>query len=139
MVFPVALACATVVAEAALRAVLFVANFFHPVNGQACEALLNGDVRHGRGGRGAVPVFLPRLKPDHVPRMNVLNRTTPALGPATASRHDQGLAQRVAVPGGPSARLERDTGTSRACRIVSPEEGVNAYRAGKMLGWSFAV
>src|SRR6266516_7905732 len=44
----------------------------------------------------------------------------------------------VAVPGGPSARLERDTGADRACRTGCLEQGVNAYRAGKILGWSFA-
>jgi hypothetical protein len=90
--------------------VLFVADFFHPVNGLAVEAFLNGDVRHGRSGRGAVPVFLPRRKPDHVPPMNVLDRPTPALNPAEARRHVQRLAQRVGVPGGSRSRLERDRG-----------------------------
>src|SRR5436190_23634186 len=85
--------------------VLFVADFFHPVGGLAVEALLNGDVCHGRAWRGTVPMFLPRLEPDHVSRPNVLDRTTPALGPAAASRHDQRLAQWVAVPGGASAWL----------------------------------
>src|SRR2546423_10059072 len=47
----------------------------------------------------------------------------PALYQATASRHDQGLAQRVAVPCCPSARLECDTGADRACRIGCLEQG----------------
>src|SRR6266566_42912 len=118
--------------------VLFVADLFHPVGGLAVETFLNGDMRHGRGWRGAVPVFLTRLEPDHVTRPNFLDRTTPALYPAAASRHDQGLAQGVAVPCGPSAGLERDTGADRACRIGCLEQGVNAYRAGKVLGRSFA-
>src|SRR6266566_9842624 len=33
--------------------VLFVADLFHPVGGLAVELFLNGDVRHGRGCRGA--------------------------------------------------------------------------------------
>src|SRR2546427_2583470 len=88
--------------------VLFVADLLHPVNGPTVKTFLNGDVRHGRGWRGPVPMFLPRREPDHITRMNVLDRATPALDPPEALRHDQGLAQRVAVPGGASARLEGD-------------------------------
>src|SRR5258708_2914655 len=117
--------------------VLFVADLFHPVDGLAVETFLNGDVRHGRGWRGTMPMFLSRLKPDHVPRTNVLDWTTPALDPAIASRHNQGLAQGVSMPGGPSARLERDTGADHACRIGCLEQGVNTYRAGKVLDRSF--
>src|SRR5438105_13657355 len=95
-------------------------------------------MRHSAGCRGALLVFLTRLEPDHVPWPNVLDGNTPALDPAAAGRHDQGLAQRVAVPGGPSARLECDTGAAHACRIGCLEQGVNAYRAGKILGRSFA-
>src|SRR5438128_1951318 len=61
--------------------VLFVADLLHPVNGLAVETFLNSDVRHGRGWRGPVPMFLPRRKPDHVTWPNLLNRPTPALDP----------------------------------------------------------
>src|SRR6266567_2172924 len=118
--------------------VLFVADLFHPVNRLAVEPLLNGDVCHGGGGCGPMPMFLLRWEPNHVPRTNVLDGATPALDPARACRHNQRLAQRVGVPGGPSARLEGDTGAAHACRIRCLEEGVNADRAGKILGWSFA-
>src|SRR5579859_5013537 len=90
--------------------VLFVADLFHPIDGLAIEAFLNGDVRHSGGWRGTMPMFLSRREPDHITRSNVLDRATPALDPAIASRHNQGLAQGVSMPGGPSARLERDTG-----------------------------
>src|SRR5438128_10302875 len=83
--------------------ILFVADLFQPVGGLAVETFLNGDVRHGRGCRGTVPVFLTRLEPDHVTRPNFLDRTTPALYPAAASRHDQGLAK----PGGCAKLSER--------------------------------
>ena len=56
MLFPEAPVSATVVAEAALLAVLFGAFLFHPVAGQACELLLNGDVRHDRGYRTTVSI-----------------------------------------------------------------------------------
>jgi len=95
-------------------------------------------VRHGRGWRSAVPMLLPRRKPDHVSRMNFLDWTPPALDATTAIRHNQRLAQWVGVPCGPSTGLERDTGTSHAGRMGCIEEGVNAYTAGKVLGRSFA-
>src|SRR2546430_17244856 len=59
MVFTEALASATVVVEAALLAVLFVADLLHPVNRLAVETLLNGDVCHGGGGWRASPAFFP--------------------------------------------------------------------------------
>src|SRR5579872_3716559 len=83
-------------------------------------------------------MFFTRRKPDHVTRSNVLDWAPPMLYPAVASGHDQGLAQRVGVPCGPSAGFERDTGTDRMCRIGCLEQGVNAYCAGKILGRSFA-
>src|SRR5205085_9098502 len=102
------------------------------------ELFLSGDWRHGCAWRAAVPVLLARREPDHVTRPNWLDRAAPALCQAAARRHDQGLAQRVGVPRGPSAGLERDTGAERACRSVCLEQGVNAHRAGKILGRSFA-
>lgn len=47
------------------RLILFVADFFQPVHGFAVERFLNGDVRHRRGGRGTVPMFLARQKPNY--------------------------------------------------------------------------
>jgi integrase len=66
---------------ARLALVLLVAHLFHPVNRLAIEPLLNGDVGHSCGWCGPMPVFLSRLKPDHVTGPTVLNRTSPALDP----------------------------------------------------------
>src|SRR6266571_4603206 len=82
--------------------------------------------------------FSSLLEPDHVPWANVLDWSPPALDPATASRHDQRLAQRVSMPCFPSAGFTRDTHPDRTCRSGCLEEGVKAYRAGKVLGGSFA-
>jgi len=41
-------------------AVLLVPDLLQPVGGLAVEIFLNGDVRHGCGCRGAMPVFLSR-------------------------------------------------------------------------------
>lgn len=84
---------------------MFVADLLHPVNSLAVETFLNGNVRHGGSWAGPVPVFLTRLEPDHVARSNFLDRATPALRATEALRHNQGLAQRVSMPVGVSARL----------------------------------
>src|SRR5260370_24582298 len=84
-----------------------------------------------------MPMFLPRCEPDHITWSNVFDGTTPALDPTTGSRHDQGLAQRMAVPCGPSAGLEGDTGTTHACWIGGLKQGVKTDRAGKIVGRPF--
>ena len=115
-------------------AVLFVTDLFHPIDNFPVELFLNGDVRHGRSWRGAVPMFLTRREPDHVTGPNFLDRASPSLYEAAARRHDQYRTERVRVPCRPGAGLERDTCAKRACRIVCLEKGVNAHRAGKILG-----
>src|SRR5437879_1642532 len=99
-----------------LAHVLFVADLFHPLNRFALELFLNGDMGHRRGWSGAVPMLLARGNPDDVTRPNLLDRASPALCAATASRHDQSLPQRVGVPCRPSAGLEGDTSTESARR-----------------------
>src|ERR1039458_4384047 len=117
--------------------VLFVADFFPPVNRFAVELFLNGDVRHGRGWRGAVPMLLARRKPDYVTRTNFFDRAAPALHASAASHHDQCLPQWMGVPRCSSTGLERDDCAGNPRGIASLERRVNAHRAGKPVGWSF--
>ena len=42
--------------------------------------------------------------------------------------------ERVGVPGGAGARLERDTGAADACGLRGLEERVHAHGAGKIFG-----
>jgi hypothetical protein len=119
-----------------LGVLLFVGHFLHPVGALAVEPFDKGDVGHRRGGCGTVPVLLPRRKPDDVTRMDFFDRAYPALHPAASGRHDQDLAQRVGVPCGPTARLERYTSAEGACRFLWLEQRVNAHRAGEILGRS---
>src|SRR5207247_4427770 len=79
-------------------------------------------------------MLLTRPNPDHVTGPNLLDRPAPALRPAGTCRHDQGLAQRVRVPGRPGAGLERDAGAGHACRIGGLEQRVDAYSAAEALG-----
>src|SRR5215204_6977682 len=93
--------------------VLFVGYLLHSVDGLAVEYLLNSDVRHRRGRRGAVPVFLIGLEPDHVSRVDFLDRAALALYQAAACRDDKDLAKWMGVPCRASAGLE---GHRVACR-----------------------
>src|SRR6266550_3849178 len=120
------------------RAVLFVADVFHPFDDFAVERLLNRDVRHGRGRRGAMPMLFLRWAPDHVARPYFHFWTAFALHPPTPVRDDQGLPKRVGVPCRASAGLEGDTRATGACRIRCFEQGIDTYSAGKILCRPFA-
>src|SRR4051812_37703409 len=115
-------------------AVLPVAHVFQPVDDLPVERLLDGDVRHGRGRRGSVPVLLARREPDHVAGTDLLDRAALPLDPAAAGRDDEGLPQRVGVPRGPGAGLECNARTGRTGRGVGLEEWVDADRAGEPVG-----
>src|SRR5439155_14464178 len=88
--------------------VLFVRHFLHPIDDLAVQLFLDGDMRHGCGGRGAVPMLLARRARDYVARSNYPDRATPALDQPAAGRCDQGLTQRMRVPIASSVWLERD-------------------------------
>ena len=83
-------------------------------------------------------MFLARRYPDNITRPNFLDKASPALHKAAAGRHDQYLAERVSVPCSAGAGLECYTCAKRTRGIVCLEQGVYTYRAGKILGRSFA-
>jgi hypothetical protein len=94
--------------------VLVVRDPFHPLDDFTVKMFLNRDVRHTRGCRGSMPVFLTRRDRDNITLPDFLDLTAPLLNPSGARCHDQCLAQRVSVPGCPSAGLERHAGAGRA-------------------------
>src|SRR5712691_5136681 len=83
--------------------VLFVADLLHPLDDFAVALFLNGDMGHGRGRRGAMPMLFFRRAPDHVARSYFHFWTAFALHPPTPRRDDQGLPKRVGVPCRPGA------------------------------------
>src|SRR5436305_1785145 len=90
--------------------ILLVADLFHPVDDLAVLLFLNGNMRHGSGGGGAVPVLLARREPDHITGADLLNQSTFALSPAASRCDDKSLTKRMRVPCGPRTRLKRHTG-----------------------------
>ena len=104
------------------------------------SCLLDGDVGHGRGGRGAVPVLFSGRKPDDVAGTDLLDGPAPALGAAAAGGDDEGLAERMGVPGGARAGLEGDAGADDARGIGRLKQRIDADRAGEVIcralaGW----
>ena len=103
---------------------MFVADFFQPVDDFSVEGFLNGDVGHGGGGRSAVPVFFAGGEPDDVAGSDFLDGAAQALGAAAAGEDNQGLTQRMRVPGGAGAGFKGDAPATRA--------GAAAWNRGSM-------
>jgi hypothetical protein len=97
--------------------ILFVADLFHPVDNLTVDLFLNGNVRHGRGRCGPMPVLLTGRKPDHITWADFLDPTAPTLDPAAASRDDESLTEWMRMPCSPRARLESYAGALNKCRI----------------------
>ncbi len=83
-------------------------------------------------------VLLSRRAPDDVARPNLLHWTAPAQHQAATIYHDQVLPQRMRVPRGPGAWLERDAGAERARRTGRLKQGIDAHTAGEILRRPFA-
>src|SRR5947199_5782659 len=114
--------------------VLFVADFFHPVDGFAIQRFVDGDVLHGCSRRRAVPVLFARLEPDDVAGPDLLDRPALTLHKAIAKGDDQRLPEWMRVPCGARAGLERDGVAGRSRRSVGREERVDTDGAGEPIG-----
>src|ERR1700736_2566532 len=113
--------------------VLFVTDLFQPVDGFAIQRFLNGDVRHGRRGRGPMPMLLAGRKPNHITGANFLDRPALALNPTAVERHNQSLAERMRMPGGAVIRLECDARAANTRRIGCLEQRVDTDCAGEVI------
>src|SRR3989442_10635185 len=81
-----------------LFGVLLIAHLLHPFDVPAVERLLDGEMRHAVRCGGAMPVLHARGRPDDIAGLDLLLRPTFLLHPARAGGHDQGLAERMAMP-----------------------------------------
>jgi hypothetical protein len=119
-----------------LLPVLFVTDLFHPIHNFSVELFLNGDVGHGRGRRGPMPVLFAGREPHHITGMNLLDRSAITLSPTTAGRDDERLAERMRVPCSPRARLECYAGALNKRWIRRLKQRTDAYRACEPFGGS---
>ena len=89
--------------------VRLVGDMLHPIHHLAVQLLLDSDVRHGSRRSGAVPVFVTRRKPHHVPRMHLLAsaRLESAPSPLPPSQSTSGPVDAYATPSGLQARTSR--------------------------------
>src|SRR5262245_37410039 len=92
--------------EASEGRVLVVADLLQPLAIPAVQRFRDGDVSHGRGRLGAMPVLLARRRPDDVTGPDLLDGPAPALHPAAAGGDDQRLTQWMGMPCRAGARLE---------------------------------
>src|SRR6185312_11008546 len=98
-------------------AVLGIAYRLEPLHRAAFAALLDGEVGHGGGGCGAVPMLFACWNPNHVAGMDLFHRSAGALGPAAASNDDKGLTKGVGVPVGTGAGLKGHASALCARRV----------------------
>ena len=105
--------------------ILLVTYGFEPVDNFSIEFFLNGDVGHGRGESGSVPVFFAGRKPDHIAGTDFLYLRAFALSPTAAGGDDQRLAEGVGMPCGACARLEGDARTLH-------KGGIRAWKRGSI-------
>lgn len=71
-----------------VSSILLIGNVLHPVCSPTILVFLNGDVSHGCGRRGSVPVLFTWRKANYVSRFDVLDGAAFALYPTSSSRHD---------------------------------------------------
>ena len=103
----------------------------HPVDHPAFLLFLNGDVRHGCGSRGPVPVLFDGREPNDSAGPDLLDGSTFSLHPAAAGRDYERLTERMRVPGSSRARLEGHAGTAHERRIRCLKQRIDSYRAGE--------
>src|SRR3954447_2660349 len=113
------------------RAVLVVGDVASPRHRTARRVgLLHGDVHHEAVGRGAVPVVLARLEEDAVAGADDLHLTALALAEADTLGHEDRLAVRMGVPGGPRAWCEVHSGGGEGRGAGGRGDGVDVDVAG---------
>jgi hypothetical protein len=118
--------------------ILLLAHLLHPVHHLAIFLFLNGDVRHGCGWACAVPVFFSGGEPDDVSGAYLFNGAAFALAPSAAGCDDEGLAERMRVPGRPRAGFKGYVGTLDKCRVRRLKQRINPHRAGEPVFRAFA-
>jgi hypothetical protein len=107
--------------------IFLVGHMLHPINNFTVEFFLNGDVSHGRGRSGTMPVLFTGGEPDDITRMDVLDGVAFQLHPPRSRSHDQSLTKGMSVPRCACAWLKRDAraGYERGFRRL--KQWIDAY------------
>src|SRR5215475_4421677 len=84
-----------------------------------------------------MPMLLAGWRPDHVAGTDLLCRLPPGLNPAAAGGDDQGLAQRMGVPGAAGAGLEGDVSAAGARGVARRKQRIDAHLSGEVVGRTF--
>ena len=79
-------------------------------------------------------VLSNRKHPHDVTGPNLLDRSAPALHPSSPRGDDQRLAERMRVPGGACARLERHGRAGRPCRRRGLKQRIDTHGADEPFG-----
>src|ERR1700719_266186 len=77
--------------------------------------------------------FSPGGNHTKITRPDLLDRSALTLCPAAACHHNEGLAKRMSVPGGPRTGFESYTSALNKGRIECLEQGIDPYHAGEPL------
>jgi len=117
--------------------ILLFTDLFQPVDHLAVLLFLYGDMRHGRGRRGTMPVLLAGREPDHVTGTDLLDRSSFPLSPPAAGHDDERLTEWMSVPRSPCAGLEGYTRALNERRIGRLKKRIDSHRACEPLGRAF--
>lgn len=110
---------------------------FEPVDGLAIKLFLDGNVRHGGAGCGAVPMLFTGSKPDDVARSDLFDGAAETLSASTAGDNDKRLADGMRVPGCARAGLKGDAGGNDARGFRRSPERINTDSAGEVFCGTF--
>src|SRR3954454_16426950 len=110
--------------------VLLVGDVLEPGHVDAVLVLVQGEVDEPARRRRAMPMLLLRRDPDRVAGADLLDRAVPCLHPPDARDDVQRLPERMGVPGGARAGLERHPHRLDPRRLGSLDDRVLPHRPG---------
>src|SRR3954449_677945 len=111
--------------------VLLVGDVLEPGHVDAVLVLVQGEVDEPARRRRAMPMLLLRRDPDRVAGADLLDRAVPCLHPPDARDDVQRLPERMGVPGGARAGLERPPPRLDPRRLGSLDDRVLPHRPGE--------
>src|SRR5215218_7963598 len=111
--------------------VLLVGYVLEPGHVDAVAVLVQGEVDEPARRRPAMPMLLVRRDPDRVAGADLLDRAVPCLHPPDAGDDVQRLSERMGVPGGARAGLERHPHRLHPRRLGSFDDRVLPHGPGE--------